>query len=67
MIDRRFVRLFVVVTGVVAAAVYLSAQAATHGGTVLTVLAVVAAVVGILGFVVLARAVVLVERQSRRQ
>lgn len=67
MIDRHFVALFVVVTGVLAAAVYSSNQAVMHGGTVLTLLAVASAVVGIIGLVVLARIVVLAERERERR
>jgi hypothetical protein len=63
MLDKRFTILFVVVTAILAVAVYLADQAVVHGGAFLTVLAATSAVVGSLGFVVLARIIVLVERQ----
>lgn len=65
--DRRFVYYFTVVTGVLAAAVYLTAQAAKSGGVVLTLLAAITATIGILGFTGLARVVVIAEREGRQK
>jgi hypothetical protein len=65
MLDRRFTALFILVTGLLAAAIYVFNQAATRGGVLLTILAAAAAIVGILGFIVLARVVVVDERQRR--
>ena len=65
--NQRFVTSFVVVTGMLAAAVYFAGRAATHGGVVVTAVAVAAAVVGMLGFLALARVIVVVERGRRRR
>ena len=62
MLDRRFTTLFVSVTALLATAIYVSGQAAKHGGSTLTVVAAVAMIAGIVGFLVLARAVVVRER-----
>lgn len=67
MIDKRFTILFVAVTAFLAVAVYSADQAAVQGSVGLTVLAATSAVVGILGFVVLSRIIVLVERQRRQR
>jgi len=66
MIDKRFTILFVAVTAFLAVAVYSANQAAVQSSVGLTVLAATSAVVGILGFVVLSRIIVLVERQRRQ-
>lgn len=66
MIERRFTILFVAVTAFLAVAVYSANQAVMRGGVVQTVLAATSAIVGIVGFVVLARIIVLVERQRRQ-
>lgn len=65
MLDRRFTTLFIAVTGLLGVAVYMSGQAAARGGLLLIALAATSAVVAVLGFLVLARVVVLVERQRR--
>jgi hypothetical protein len=65
--DQGFIRYFAVVTVVLAAAVYLAAQAVKHGGVVLSLLAVVAGAIGLLGFAGLARVVVITERERRHQ
>jgi len=65
MLDKRFTVLFVFVTGMLAAAVYLSDQAVMHGGVLLTTGAAAAAAAGVLSFAVLARVVVRTERQGR--
>lgn len=65
MLDMRFTALLIFVSGLLAVAAYASQQAAIRGGVLLTVLAASAAIVGILGFVVLARVVVVAERQRR--
>jgi len=64
---RGFTTVLVLVAGVMAAAVYTSGQALKHGGVLLTALAATAVLAGVLGFIVLARAVVVVERQRRAQ
>ncbi len=61
--DHRFVRSFVVVTGLLAAAVYLSRQAIAHGGVALTAAATATGLLGIVGFVALARLIGTVERK----
>lgn len=67
MFHRGFTTVLVIVAGLMAAAVYSSGQALKHGGVLLFALAAATALAGVLGFVVLARAVVVVERQRRAQ
>ena len=67
MIDKRFTILFVAVTALLAVAAYSANQAAMHGGVVLTVLAATSGVAGVLGFIVLSRIIVLVERQRQQR
>lgn len=63
MFDTGFAALLAFVTGLLAAAIFLSGQAATGGGLLLVVLAAASGVLGLLGFAVLARLVVLGERR----
>lgn len=63
--DHRFIRSFVVVTGLLAAAVYLSRQAIAHGGVMLTGAATATGLLGILGFTALARLIGTVERERK--
>jgi hypothetical protein len=62
--DHRFVRSFVLVTALLAAAVYLSRQAIAHGGVLLTVAASATGLLGIVGFAALARLIGTVERKQ---
>lgn len=63
MFDTGFATLLAFVTGLLAAAIYLSGQAATRGGLQLIIPAAASGVLGLLGFAVLARLVVLGERR----
>ncbi len=65
--DQRFVSCFIVVTGLLAAAAYLSTQALAQRSVVLAMLSAVAGVLGILGFIALARVVVLAERHRKQR
>ncbi len=65
--DRRFIRCFALVTAVLTVAVYLTAQAARHGGVVLPLLGAVAVGIGVIGLTGLARVVAITARESRQQ
>ncbi len=65
--DQRFVSCFVVVTGLLAAAGYLSRQALAQHSLLVAAPAAVAGLVAIVGFITLARVVFLTERARRQQ